>query len=171
MDSAGLSLPHWRSDARAAPSLSHYRRAHRRARPDPGWHYAIGDEYARPAICSELFGPGQALDASKYFIVLPDAIGHGKSSKPSDSLRTNFPAYNYEGMVSAQHKLVTEGLGLRRVRLLLGFSMAGMNAWMWGVKTPGVHGRLGPNGLPAEGDVQSQLNDAASHYRQHPQRP
>ena len=103
--------------------------------------------------------------------VLPDAIGHGKSSKPSDSLRTNFPAYNYEGMVSAQHKLVTEGLGLRRVRLLLGFSMAGMNAWMWGVKTPGVHGRLGPNGLPAEGDVQSQLNDAASHYRQHPQRP
>ena len=95
-----------------------------------------GASMLAPPFAGELFGPGQPLDMSKYFIVLPDAIGHGKSSKPSDGLRTKFPAYNYEDMVSAQHRLVTEGLGLRHVRLLLGFSMGGMNAWIWGVKHP-----------------------------------
>ena|SRR5215467_3497171 len=89
-----------------------------------------------PPFAGELFGPGQPLDARKYFIVLPDAIGHGKSSKPSDGLRTKFPAYNYEDMVAAQYRLITEGLGLGHVRLLLGFSMGGMNAWIWGVKHP-----------------------------------
>ena len=67
----------------------------------------------------ELFGPGQPLDAARYFIILPDALGHGKSSKPSDGLRAKFPRYNYDDMVLAQHRLVTEGLGLQRLRLVV----------------------------------------------------
>jgi homoserine O-acetyltransferase/O-succinyltransferase len=88
------------------------------------------------AFADELFGPGQPLDASKYFIILPDAIGHGKSSKPSDGLRAKFPRYNYDDMVAAQYKLVTEGLGLRHLRLVLGNSMGGMHTWIWGVTHP-----------------------------------
>ncbi len=83
-------------------------------------------------FAGELFGPGQALDATKYFIVLPDGIGHGKSSKPSDGMRAKFPRYNYNDMVLAQYRLVTEGLGLKRVRLVIGNSMGGMHAWLWG---------------------------------------
>jgi len=89
-----------------------------------------------PAFAGELFGPGQPLDASKYFIILPDAIGAGKSSKPSDGMRARFPRYNYDDMVLAQHRLVTEGLGIRRLRLVLGNSMGGMHAWLWAVKYP-----------------------------------
>src|SRR6478672_721246 len=85
----------------------------------------------------ELFGAGQPLDASKYFIILPDSIGHGKSSKPSDGLRAKFPKYNYDDMVLAQYRLVTEGLGLRHLRLILGNSMGGMQAWIWGTRYPG----------------------------------
>jgi homoserine O-acetyltransferase len=92
----------------------------------------------------ELFGPGQPLDASKYFIVLPDAIGHGKSSKPSDGMRAKFPRYNYDDMVAAQHRLVTEGLGIRHVRLVTGNSMGGMHTWIWGVKHPGFMDALAP---------------------------
>lgn len=87
-------------------------------------------------FAGELFGPGQPLDAGKYFIILPDAIGAGKSSKPSDGLRAKFPRYNYDDMVAAQHRLVTEGLGLRHVRLVIGNSMGGMHTWMWGAKYP-----------------------------------
>jgi homoserine O-acetyltransferase len=82
-------------------------------------------------FAGELFGPGQALDATKYFIVLPDGIGHGKSSKPSDGMRAKFPRYNYDDMVLAQYRLVTEGLGLKRARLVIGNSMGGMHAWLW----------------------------------------
>jgi homoserine O-acetyltransferase/O-succinyltransferase len=89
-----------------------------------------------PVFAGELFGPGQPLDASKYYIILPDSIGHGKSAKPSDGLRTRFPLYNYNDMVEAQYRLVSEGLGLRHLRLILGFSMGGMNGWIWGVKYP-----------------------------------
>jgi homoserine O-acetyltransferase len=84
----------------------------------------------------ELFGPGQILDAKRYFVILPDAIGTGKSTKPSDGLRAKFPAYNYDDMVSAQHRLVTEHLGIRHLRLVLGNSMGGMQTWMWAVKYP-----------------------------------
>jgi homoserine O-acetyltransferase len=84
-----------------------------------------------PAFAGELFGPGQPLDASKCYIILPDSLGHGKTAKPSDGLRTKFPQFDYDDMVTAQYRLVTEGLGLRHVRLLLGFSMGGMNTWMW----------------------------------------
>jgi homoserine O-acetyltransferase len=89
-----------------------------------------------PAFAGELFGPGQPLDASKYFIVIPDAIGHGRSSKPSDGLRAKFPEYNYDDMVAAQHRLLSEGLGIRHVRLVIGNSMGGMHAWIWGVTHP-----------------------------------
>ena len=103
-----------------------------------------GGAMLSPAFGGELFGPGQPLDASKYFIVLPDAIGHGKSAKPSDGLRAKFPRYNYDDMVSAQYRLATEGLGLRHVRLILGNSMGGMHAWIWGVTHPGFMDALAP---------------------------
>ena len=88
------------------------------------------------AFGGELFGPGQPLDASKHFIVLPDAIGTGQSSKPSDGLRARFPRYNYVDMVRAQHLLLTEGLKLKHVRLIQGNSMGGMHAWLWGTMFP-----------------------------------
>ncbi|MBV9653319.1 MAG: alpha/beta fold hydrolase, partial [Acetobacteraceae bacterium] len=85
----------------------------------------------------QLFGPGQPLDAARYFIIVPDAIGVGGSSKPSDGLRARFPAYNYADMVSAQYRLVSEGLGLRHLRLVIGNSMGGMQAWLWAEQHPG----------------------------------
>ena len=81
-----------------------------------------------PAFGGELFGMGQPLDTSRYYIILPDAIGHGKSSKPSDGLRMRFPKYNYDDMVQAHYRLLTEHLGVRRLRLVLGNSMGGMAA-------------------------------------------
>jgi len=84
----------------------------------------------------ELFKPGQLLDASRYFIVLPDGIGHGQSSKPSDGLHARFPRYNYNDMVTAQYRLLTEGLGVTHLRLVMGTSMGGMHTWVWGEKYP-----------------------------------
>ncbi len=89
-----------------------------------------------PTFAGELFGTGQPLDASRYYIILPDAIGTGKSSKPSDGLRTSFPRYNYDDMVQAQYRLVTEHLSVRRLRLVLGNSMGGMQVRMWSQKYP-----------------------------------
>ena len=103
-----------------------------------------GASLLTPAFAGELFGAGQPLDAAKYFIILPDAIGAGKSSKPSDGLRAKFPQYNYDDMVAAQYKLVTEGLGLRHLRLVLGNSMGGMHAWVWGVTYPDFMDALVP---------------------------
>lgn len=84
----------------------------------------------------ELFGPGQPLDAARYFIILPDTIGAGKSSKPSDGLRMKFPRYNYGDMIAAQHRLLTEHLGVRHLKLVTGNSMGGMLAWEWGEAYP-----------------------------------
>ncbi|HEU4922244.1 MAG TPA: alpha/beta fold hydrolase, partial [Burkholderiales bacterium] len=95
-----------------------------------------GAAMLNPNFAGELFGPGQPLDASRYYIILPDAIGHGRSSKPSDGLRTKFPRYNYDDMVEAQHRLVTEHLGVRRARLVIGNSMGGMETWIWAQKYP-----------------------------------
>jgi len=95
-----------------------------------------GSGMLTPAFAGELFGPGQPLDAAKYFVILPDAIGAGKSAKPSDGLRAKFPRYNYDDMVLAQYRLVTEGLGIRHLRLVIGNSMGGMHAWLWGVRHP-----------------------------------
>jgi homoserine O-acetyltransferase len=89
-----------------------------------------------PAFAGELFGAGQPLDASKYYIILPDGIGHGKSSKPSDGMKTAFPKYDYADMVDAQYRLVKEGLGIKHLRLVIGNSMGGMHTWLWGVKYP-----------------------------------
>ena len=89
-----------------------------------------------PAFAGELFGAGQPLDATKYFIILPDVVGHGKSSKPSDGLKTKFPHYNYADMVDAQHRLLTEGLGIKRVRMIIGNSMGGMETWLWASTYP-----------------------------------
>ena len=92
----------------------------------------------------ELFGSGQPLDAAKYFLIIPDGIGHGKSAKPSDGLRTKFPKYDYADMVDAQHRLLTEGLGVKHVRLITGNSMGGMHTWLWGEKYPGFMDALVP---------------------------
>ncbi|WP_166298678.1 alpha/beta fold hydrolase [Bradyrhizobium sp. 26S5] len=89
-----------------------------------------------PTFAGQLFGPGQPLDASKYYIIIPDGIGHGKSSKPSDAMRTSFPKYDYNDMVDAQYRLVTEGLGIKHLRLVIGNSMGGMHTWIWGVRYP-----------------------------------
>jgi homoserine O-acetyltransferase len=95
-------------------------------------------------LAGELFGPGQPLDAAKYYIILPDAIGHGKSAKPSDGLRAKFPQYDYNDMVVAQYQLVAEDLGVRHVRMVLGNSMGGMHVWMWGEKYPDFMDTLVP---------------------------
>jgi homoserine O-acetyltransferase len=91
-----------------------------------------------------LFGPGQPLDANKYFIILPDAVGHGRSSKPSDGLRMKFPQYDYVDMVEAQYRLLTEGLGVRHLRLVMGNSMGGMETWLWGEMHPDFMDALVP---------------------------
>lgn len=103
-----------------------------------------GANFLSPAFAGELFGPGQTLDASKYFIIMPDAIGHGKSSKPSDGMRAKFPRYDYDDMVAAQYRLVTEGLGIRHMRLVMGFSMGGMHTWIWGITHPDFMDALVP---------------------------
>jgi homoserine O-acetyltransferase len=87
-------------------------------------------------FAGQLFGAGQPLDASKYYIIIPDGIGHGKSSKPSDGLKTAFPKYNYADMVEAHYRLVKECLGVKHLRLVIGNSMGGMHTWLWGVKYP-----------------------------------
>lgn len=103
-----------------------------------------GTNLLNPGFAGELFGPGQPLDATRYFIILPDALGAGKSSKPSDGLRTKFPRYNYDDMVRAQHRLVSEHLGVRRLRLVLGQSMGGMHVWIWGTMFPDFMDALVP---------------------------
>ena len=97
-----------------------------------------------PAFAGELFGPGQPLDASKYYIIIPDGLGHGKSSKPSDGMKTAFPKYDYDDMVDAHYRLVTEGLGIKHLRLVIGNSMGGMHTWIWGVKYPDMMDALVP---------------------------
>jgi homoserine O-acetyltransferase len=89
-----------------------------------------------PTFGGELFGDGQPLDAKRYYIILPDSIGHGKSSKPSDGMRTKFPKYNYDDMVDAQYRLLTEHLGVKKLRLVIGNSMGGMQTWIWAQKYP-----------------------------------
>ena len=98
----------------------------------------VSDNYA-----GRLFGKGQLLDAERYFIILPDNIGHGQSSRPSDGLHMRFPQYRYTDMVRLQHRLVTEALGLSQLQLVMGTSMGAMHAWMWGYMYPSfARGRL-----------------------------
>src|SRR5277367_1783927 len=97
-----------------------------------------------PTFAGELFGPGQPLDASKYYIILPDGLGHGQSSKPSDGMKTDFPKYDYADMVDAQYRLVTEGLGVKHLRLVIGNSMGGMHTWIRAVRYPQMMDALVP---------------------------
>ena len=95
-----------------------------------------GGQFIRPDFAGELFGKDQPLDATKFFIVLPDGIGHGKSSKPSDGSHAKFPRYGYNDMVTAQYRLLTDGLGVSHLRLVMGTSMGGMHTWLWGEQHP-----------------------------------
>ena len=95
-----------------------------------------GAQFLRPEFAGELFGPGQPLDVTKFFIVLPDGIGHGTSSKPSDGLHAKFPRYGYRDMIEAQYRLLTGGLNVNHARLVTGTSMGGMQTWLWGETHP-----------------------------------
>lgn len=95
-----------------------------------------GRQFLAPQFADVLFGPGQLLDANRYFIILPDNIGHGKSSKPSDGMRAHFPQYDYDDMVAAQHELLEKGLGVGHLRLVMGTSMGCMHSWVWGETYP-----------------------------------
>lgn len=103
-----------------------------------------GRSFLSASYAGELFGPGQLLDSSRYYIVLPDNIGHGASSKPSDGLHARFPRYGYEDMVAAQHRLLTEYLGVTHLRLIMGTSMGCMHAWVWGYTHPEFMDGLAP---------------------------
>ncbi len=103
-----------------------------------------GTQFLSDTFAGVLFGPGQLLDATKYFIILPDNVGHGQSSKPSDGMHALFPHYGYHDMVVLQHRLLTEGLGVNHLRLVLGTSMGGMHSWMWGEMYPDFMDALMP---------------------------
>ena len=96
-----------------------------------------GHQFLQEYFAGVLFGPGQPLDAARYYLILPDSIGHGKSGKPSDGLRTQFPRYSYTDMVTAQYRLLTEKLNVNHLRLVMGTSMGGMHTWLWGQRPAG----------------------------------
>ncbi len=110
-----------------------------------------GAQFIRPEFAGELFGKDQPLNATKFFIVLPDGIGHGKSSKPSDGMHAKFPRYGYVDMVEAQYRLLTDRLGVNHTRLVMGTSMGGMHTWLWGETHPEFMDALMPlAGLPTQ---------------------
>lgn len=110
-----------------------------------------GAQFLQPSFADAMFQRGQVLDAEKHFIILPDGIGHGRSSKPSDGLRMDFPPYRYLDMMRAQRRLLTEGLGVHRLRMVMGTSMGGMQTWLWGIHHPDFMDYLVPlASLPAE---------------------
>ena len=113
------------------------------------------------AFGDALFAPGQPLDASKFYIILPDAIGSGGSAKPSDGLKMKFPRYNYDDIVAAQYRLLTERLGIKHLRLATGNSMGGMLTWMWGEAHPDFMDALLPLASTPGRDVGPQLDVAA----------
>lgn len=100
------------------------------------WTGANGGTLTNPIFSKALFDPGRPLDATRYYLILPDSMGHGASSKPSDGQRMRFPKYDYGDMVDLQHKLVTETLGIRHLHAIVGLSMGGMNAWQWAEAYP-----------------------------------
>ncbi len=122
------------------------------------WTGASGAAMLTTAFKKELYGPDKPLDASKYFLIFPDSIGHGQSSKPSDGLRTEFPQYGYHDMVHLQYKLVTEGLGIDHLKMIMGTSMGGMHAWLWSVLYPRFMDGIMPIvSLPARVDGRNLL--------------
>jgi len=110
-----------------------------------------GTQFLSPQFANVLFGPGQLLDATRYYIILPDGIGHGRSSKPSDGLHAKFPHYTYDDMVAAQYELLTKKLGVNHLRLVMGTSMGGMQTWVWGETYPDfMHALMPLASLPVE---------------------
>jgi len=103
-----------------------------------------GRNFLTPNFAGVLFAPGELLDAAKYFIILPDSVGHGQSSKPSDGLHMRFPHYEYDDMIELQYRLLTQGLGVNYLRLVLGTSMGGMHTWLWGEQHPDFMDALMP---------------------------
>jgi len=103
-----------------------------------------GAQFLAPQFAGELYGSGQPLDTSKYFVILPDGIGHGKSSKPSDGMHAHFPSYDYDDMVAAHHLLLTKALGVEHLRLLFGTSMGCMHSFVWGETHPDFMDALMP---------------------------
>ena len=103
-----------------------------------------GGQFLAPQFAGVLFGPGQLLDLTRYYVILPDNIGHGKSSKPSDGMHAHFPQYDYDDMVAAQHELLQKGIGVNHLRLILGTSMGCMHSWIWGETYPDFMDALMP---------------------------
>ncbi len=103
-----------------------------------------GSNFIRAEFAGQLFGPGQLLDAARYYLILPDNLGHGRSAKPSDGLHARFPRYGYRDMVEAQYRLLTEGLKVNHLRLVMGTSMGGMHTWLWGETHPDFMDALMP---------------------------
>jgi homoserine O-acetyltransferase len=115
------------------------------------WTGSDGRVLLTPPFMKTLFAAGQPLDANRYFLIFPDSVGHGRSSKPSDGMRMKFPKYGYGDMVDLQHKLITETLGIKRLHAILGISMGGMNAWQWAVAYPdAVEGIMPVVSFPAK---------------------
>ena len=141
-----------------------------------------GKGFLTDTFAGELFGAGQFLDATKYFIILPDNIGHGQSSRPSDGLRMRFPRYDYDDMVALQHELLTHGLGVNHLRLVMGTSMGAMHTWVWGETYPDFMDALAPlASLPVEiagrnrmwrrAVIDSIRNDPAWNHGDYTQQP
>jgi homoserine O-acetyltransferase len=103
-----------------------------------------GKQFLQPQFADELYGRGQPLDISRYYVILPDNVGHGGSSKPSDGMRMHFPKYDYDDMIEAQHRMLTEGLGVTHLRLIMGTSMGCMHSFVWGENYPGFASALMP---------------------------
>ena len=141
-----------------------------------------GHNWLEPSLADELFGPKHPLDASQFFIIMPDGIGRGLSSKPSNALRTKFPHYRSQDVVTADYRLLTEGLGIGHLRLVLGSSSGGMHTWLWGVTHPDFMDGLVPlasqpsamsgrNWLMRRIAIESIRNDpawAAGNYQENP---
>jgi homoserine O-acetyltransferase len=122
------------------------------------------EQFLNDRFAAVLFNPGQLLDSSKYFIIIPDSIGHGKSSKPSDGMHARFPQYRYQDMIRAQHQLVTEHLGVPHLRLLMGMSMGCMHAWMWAEQYPQImDGTMPLACLPVEIAGRNRMWRKAAH--------
>jgi homoserine O-acetyltransferase len=115
-----------------------------------------GRQFLSPQFADELYGPGQPLDITRYWIILPDNIGHGKSSKPSNGLRMRFPRYDYDDMVEAQYRLLREGLGISRMRLIMGTSMGCMHSFVWGEMHPDFARGIDAAGLRTRRDSRSE---------------
>ena len=155
----------------ARPAAPQCRRADRQCGDGAPRHRRRRQQFLRPQFADELYGPGQPLDIRRYWIILPDNIGHGKSSKPSDGLRMHFPKYDYDDMVEAQHRMLIEGLGVTHMRLIMGTSMGCMHSFHVGRDLSGLRQRADAAGLRADRDCGAQPHVAAAGDQRDRSRP